>query len=109
MMPIGGNADRGIVEARAGSWIERPGQPVSKQDGAESNPLIAGGTEGQQEEEGVSQADLGQRVFKSEVGLAAVERAEKDAQQRSAASDLQMVWASILGKGVPFRWRLRIE
>src|SRR5579863_8614117 len=80
MMPITGNPDCRIVEARPGSRIERPGQPVPKEDGAERNPLIAHGAKGQQEEERVSQADLRERVFEGEVGLAAVEGAKKDAQ-----------------------------
>src|SRR5271163_2175012 len=81
VMPIGGHANRGVVEIRAGSRIERPGQPISKKEGAERNPLVAGWPEGQQEEKGIAQADLRQRVFKSEVCLAAVERTKKDAQR----------------------------
>src|ERR1700733_138967 len=80
MMPVAGNTDCGIVERWPGSRIEGPRQPVPKQDGAERNPLIAHGTKGHQEEEGVAQSDLRERVFKGEVGLAAVERPEEDAQ-----------------------------
>src|ERR1700722_9484407 len=81
MMPIAGNSDCGIIEA--GSWggIERPSQPVAKQDGAESDPLITHGTKGQQEQEGIAQADLRERVFKGEVCLAAVERTKEDAER----------------------------
>ncbi len=86
MMPIRGDSNRGVVEVRAGQRIERPGQPVSKKDGAQRDPLLARRAEGQQKQEGVPQADLGERVFKGEVGLAAVEGAEEDAQQRSAAA-----------------------
>src|ERR1700722_10748596 len=81
MMPIGGNSDCGIVEAGSRGGIERPGQPVARKNGAESDPLIAYRTKGQQEQEGIAQADLRERVFKGEVGLAAVERAKENAQR----------------------------
>src|ERR1700722_3987206 len=80
MMPIAGNSDCGIIEDGSRGGIERPSQPVAKQDGTESDPLIAHGTKGQQEQKGIAQADLGERVFKGEVCLATVEGAEEDAE-----------------------------
>src|ERR1700689_1399225 len=89
MMPIRGNADRSVVEVLTRKPIKRPGQPVAKKDGAESDPLIACGPEGEQEKKGIAEANLRERVFKGEVGLAAVHRAEKDAErdQKQRAPD----------------------
>src|ERR1700739_4465958 len=89
MMPIRWNADRGVLEVPARKRIKRPSQPVAKEDGAKSDPLIARRPKGQQEKKGIAQADLGERVFKGEVGLGAVERAEEDAEydQQQGAPD----------------------
>src|ERR1700733_5456802 len=81
MMPIAGNSDRGIVETGSWNGIERPGQPVSKEDGAESDPLITHRTKRKQEQKGIAQSDLRKGVFKGEVCLAAVERAKEDAER----------------------------
>src|ERR1700733_7928452 len=81
MMPIGGNSDSGILEAGSRGGIKRPSQPGAKKDGSESDPLIAHRTKGQQEQKGIAQADLRERVLKGEVGLAAVERAKEDPER----------------------------
>ena len=84
MMPIRGNADRGIVEVRTRERIKRPSQPVAEEDGAKRDPLIASRPEGQQEKKGIAEADLGERVFKGEVGLGVVELSGERCRARSA-------------------------
>src|SRR5580698_3064149 len=80
LMPLGWNANGTIREVRDRSWVQSPRQPIPKEDGPEGDPLPARATEGQQKSECITQTDLGQCVFKGEVGRWAAGGAEKNSE-----------------------------
>src|SRR6185436_20410892 len=55
--PVGWNAYRLIVESGAGRGIKRPGEPITKKDGAECGPPPFGRLEAEQKKEWISEPD----------------------------------------------------
>src|SRR5439155_13314591 len=80
-MPGGADAYRSPVETGSGKGIEGPGQPVARQNCGQCPPSPAWRTETQHEQERVAEPDLAERVFKREVGLGPVHRAQEDTEQ----------------------------
>jgi len=68
-------------EGLTGKWIESPGGPIAEEDGGDGEPLRARFGAAEEEERGVAETDLGECVFKGEVGLFGVCGAQEDAHQ----------------------------
>ncbi len=79
--PVGGHADARVVEVRARQRIRDERGPEADQDRDEHRRLDAQRREGEQEQDRVAEADLGERVFEGPVGLRPFERSQEDAEQ----------------------------
>src|ERR1039457_5669309 len=78
MVPVRWNSYGSVIETGPRSRIERPCQPIAEEEGAERGPLPTWTAMSKQEGERVSQADLGERVFKGKVRLRAACGTQED-------------------------------
>ena len=81
VLPIGRDADGLPIEIRGRERIECPGGPVANEDGGESDPLSARACEGEEEREGVAEADLSEGIFEGEIGHGAIDAAEENSEE----------------------------
>src|SRR5215208_919171 len=81
MRPVRPYADLGVIETSRGQGIENERAPESNQDRQEHRDLNSQRRKREQEQEGVAQADLRERVLECPVGLRPPERAQEDAEQ----------------------------
>ena len=78
VIPILRNADARVVELGTWRWIKRECRPKTNQDQHQRHDLRSHPRESQKKQEDVTQADLGERVLKCEVGLMRAQRAKEN-------------------------------
>src|SRR6185369_7916114 len=79
--PVGLDANGGVIEIGTGQGIKGESGPIADQDEGKSEPLIAHRPPGEQEEEAIAEADLGERILEGPIGLGAVSGAKENAEQ----------------------------
>src|SRR5215472_5938489 len=81
VLPVRWHTDACVIEVRGGCRVQRERSPESNQNEDGRNYLRSYSCERQKKQEHVSQSDLGQRVFKREIGLLMANGSQQDSQQ----------------------------
>src|SRR5215469_11746377 len=80
VLPVCGNSHARVIKIWTRRRIQRKGSPETDQDQYRDDDLCSHFCESQQEQEYITEPDLGQRVFKGEIGLRLSNRPQENSQ-----------------------------